>query len=148
MTDRTDTNLDSCLAYTAADLSRTDTKAGNVLALDGLLVAALSLSGTDLGGLSLVLAVAGAVALIGSVVLALLVIRPHLAGGGAADRASYVFFARASPDAVAEALAEDRRPAQLKALSAIAHRKMRRLAHACNATLIAVVAVAAAILAR
>lgn len=148
MTDRTDRNLDTAIAHTAADLARTDTKAGLLLTLDGLLVAALSLSDTDMRGLSLVFAVVGAVALVGSVILALLVIRPRLNGQGVDDRASYGYFAEASPAAIAEALAADRRPAHLAALSTIALQKMRRLRLSGDITLIAVIAIAAAILTR
>ncbi|MYX75079.1 Pycsar system effector family protein [Streptomyces sp. SID3915] len=147
-TDRTSTNLDTAIAYAAADLTRTDTKAGLILTLDGLLVAALSLSGTDLDGLALVLAVAGAVALIGSVVLALLVIRPRLNGRGLDDKSSYAYYAEADPAAITEALATDRRPARLTALSRIALRKMRLLKVAGDTTLAAVILIAAAILTR
>ncbi|MFJ9188960.1 Pycsar system effector family protein [Streptomyces anulatus] len=147
-TDRTSTNLDTAIAYAAADLTRTDTKAGLLLTLDGLLVAALSLSGTDLDGLALVLAVVGAVALIGSVVLALLVIRPRLGGRGLDDRSSYAYYADADPAAITEALAADRRPARLTALSRIALRKMRLLKVAGDTTLAAVILIAAAILTR
>lgn len=147
-TDRTSTNLDSAIAYAAADLTRTDTKAGLLLTLDGLLVAALSLTGTDLTGLSLGLGVVGAVALVGSVVLALLVIRPRITGRGLQDRASYTYFATADPAAITEALAEDRRTARLQTLSRLALRKMRLLQLAGDTTLVAVVAIAAAALTR
>lgn len=148
MTDRTDTNLDEALVHTVADLTRTDTKAGLLLTLDGLLVAALSFLGTGLHGLALILAIAGAVALVGGVVLALLVIRPRLADKGTTDRASYVYFADADPAAIAAALADDRRPARLQALSRTALRKMRVLVWAGDTTLAAVIAIAAAILTR
>ncbi|MFE7485479.1 Pycsar system effector family protein [Streptomyces sp. NPDC057552] len=148
MTDRTDRNLDSAIAYAAADLTRTDTKAGLLLTLDGLLVAALSLSGTDLTGPSLALGVAGALALIGSVVLALLVIRPRLTGRGLDDRSSYAYYANADPAAITQALAADRRPARLTALSRIALRKMKLLRVAGDTTLAAVILIAASILTR
>lgn len=146
--DRTDANLDIAIAYAASDLARTDTKAGLLLTLDGLLVAALSLSGTDLTGLSLGLAVAGAIALIGSVVLALLVIRPRLNGRSLDDRSSYGYYATAAPDEITTALAEDRRPGRLTVLSRIALRKMRLLILAGDTTLAAVILIAAAILTR
>ncbi|MFJ2110609.1 Pycsar system effector family protein [Streptomyces sp. NPDC087850] len=148
MTDRTDTNINEAITYAASDLARTDTKAGLLLTLDGLLVAALGLTGTDLHGLALILAIIGAVALIASVVLALLVLRPRIAGGRINDRASYAYYATAKPDAIAQALAEDRRPARLIALSTIALRKMRLLIWAGDTTLAAVIAIAAAILTR
>lgn len=147
-TDRTSSNLDTAISYAAADLARTDTKAGLLLTLDGLLVAALSLSGTDLDGLPLVLAVVGAVALIASVVLALLVIRPRLNGRSLDDRSSYGYYAVADPSEITAALAEDRRPGRLTVLSRIALRKMRLLILAGDTTLAAVVLIAAAILTR
>ncbi|MFJ1647998.1 Pycsar system effector family protein [Streptomyces sp. NPDC088258] len=148
MTNRTNTNINDAIAYAASDLSRTDTKAGLLLTLDGLLVAALGLTGTNLHDLSLILAIIGAVALIGGVVLALLVIRPRIAGGRINDRASYAFYATAEPGAIAEALADDRRPARLAALSTLTLRKMKLLALAGDTTLVAVVAIAAAVLTR
>jgi len=147
-TDRTSTNLDAAIAYAATDLGRTDTKAGLLLTLDGLLVAALSFLGTKLHGLALVLAIAGAVALVTGVVLALLVIRPRMGGTNYQDRASYTYYAEADPGAIAASLADDRRPARLQVLSRIALRKMRMLRIAGDTTLVAVVAIAAAILTR
>ncbi|NEE30199.1 hypothetical protein G3M53_32710 [Streptomyces sp. SID7982] len=145
---RTSTNLDATLSYAGADLARTDTKAGLLLTLDGLLVAALSLSGTDMTGLSLVLAVIGAVALISSVVLALLVIRPRLSSRDLEDRSSYGYYATAEPAQITEALAEDRRLSRLTVLSRIALRKMRLLILAGDTALAAVILIAAAILTR
>lgn len=146
--DRTDANLNEALAHTTGEIARTDTKSGLLLTLDGLLVAALGLTGTDLHGLALVLAVVGAVALVGSVVLALLVIRPRLAGGGIDDRASFAFYADAADDAITAALSDDRRRTRLKALSRLARRKMRLLIVAGDAALAALVLIAAAILTR
>ncbi|MFF9345339.1 Pycsar system effector family protein [Streptomyces sp. NPDC014773] len=146
-TDRTSAALDATLAYTAADLTRTDTKAGLLLTLDGLLVAALSLAGTDLTGLALVLAVVGALALIASVVLALLVIRPRLARG-CEDQGGYIYLAGADAAAITQALAADHRVTRLQALARIALAKMKVLRVAGDATLVAVVAIAAAILTR
>ncbi|MGW4855342.1 Pycsar system effector family protein [Streptomyces sp. NPDC004288] len=145
--DHTSTNLTASLAYTAAELTRTDTKAGLLLTLDGLLVAALSLAGTDLTGFALVLAVLGALALVASVVLALLVIRPRLRHGHQ-DRTGYIYLAAADPAAITQALAGDHRVTQLQALARIALAKMRLLRVAGDTALVAVVAVAAALLAR
>jgi hypothetical protein len=147
-TDRASTTLDATIAYAATDLARTDQKAGAVLALDGLLVAALGLIGTDLTGLALALGVIGAVALVGSVVLALLVIRPRIKGRNLQDRASYVYYATADQAAITEALAEDRRIARLQSLSRLALRKMRLLQACGDTTLVAVVAIAAVALTR
>ncbi|MFJ5099398.1 Pycsar system effector family protein, partial [Streptomyces sp. NPDC088557] len=139
--------LDATLAFTVSDLGRTDTKAGLLLTLDGLLVAALSLAGTDLAGLSLVLAVTGAVALVVGVVLALLVIRPRLSRSHA-DPSGYIALAAATPAAITEALTADHRAFRLQALARIALAKMRLLSLAGDVTLVAVVAVAAALLTR
>ncbi|MET9533525.1 Pycsar system effector family protein [Streptomyces sp. NPDC006649] len=148
--DRTDTNLDAALAHTVSEISRTDTKAGLLLTLDGLLVAALSFLGTHVHGLALVLAVLGAVALVGAVVLALLVIRPRLAAPGqtVSDRGHFGYYATADPAEIAETLSEDRRPVRLQALSRIALRKMLQLRRSGDASLLAVVTIAAAILTR
>ncbi|MFJ5288605.1 Pycsar system effector family protein [Streptomyces sp. NPDC088348] len=148
-TDRTDINLDAALTHTVSEISRTDTKAGLLLTLDGLLVAALSFLGTHVHGLALVLAVLGAVALVGAVVLALLVIRPRLAAPGqVSDRGHFGFYATAEPDEIAQTLTEDRRPVRLQALSRIALRKMIQLRRSGDASLLAVVTIAAAILTR
>lgn len=148
--DRTDTNIDAALAHTVSEISRTDTKAGLLLTLDGLLVAALGLTGTDLHGPALALAIVGALGLAGSVVLALLVIRPRLAAPGqtVSDRAHFGFYAAADPAEIAEALTGDRRLARLQALSRIALRKMLQLRRSGDASLIAVITIAAAILTR
>ncbi|MEU2674195.1 Pycsar system effector family protein [Streptomyces sp. NPDC007164] len=148
--DRTDTNLDSALTHTVSEISRTDTKAGLLLTLDGLLVAALSFLGTDIDGLALVLAVVGSVALVGGVVLALLVIRPRLAAPGqiVSDRAHFGFYATAELAEIADALTGDRRLARLQALSRIALRKMAQLRRSGDASLVAVMAIGAAILTR
>ncbi|WP_327335114.1 Pycsar system effector family protein [Streptomyces anulatus] len=142
------TNIDTAITYAGSDLARTDTKAGLLLTLDGLLVAALSLSGTHLNGLSVILAAAGTLALISSVILSLLVIRPRLTGRDLTDRSSYTYYANAAPAEIAQALTEDRRPARLTALSRIALRKMRLLQIAGDTTLAAVILIAAAILTR
>ncbi|MFD4392596.1 Pycsar system effector family protein [Streptomyces sp. NPDC058495] len=145
--DRTSAVLDAALAHTTAEIGRTDTKAGLLLTLDGLLVAGLSLAGTDLAGLSLVLAVLAATALVGSVVLALLVIRPRLARGSE-DRTGFIYLAAADPAAVTEALAADHRVVQLQALARIALAKMKLLRLAGDVSLVAVAVTAAAILTR
>lgn len=147
--DRTETNLDAALAHTSSEISRTDTKAGLLLTLDGLLVAALSLLGSRVGGVALVLALVGALALVAAVVLALMVIRPRLAApGGVNDRSSFAYWASATADEITAGMREDRRPTRVQVLSRIALRKMRVLQLAGDASLIAVIAIAAAILTR
>lgn len=148
--DRTDTNLDNALAHTVSEISRCDTKAGLLLTLDGLLVAALSLLGgaDDIEGMALVLTAAAAAALVLAVLLAVLVIRPRLTGRGQVDRASFLYFATAPDDEITAGLREDRRPIRLKVLSRLALRKMRVLQMAGDTSLAALLLLAAAILAR
>jgi len=149
MADQFEASLTAGLAHTVQDIARTDAKAGVLLTLDGLLVAALSLLGTDARGVSLGLAVAGAIALIASVVLALLVVRPRLNPAGGPDRASFVHWAsEVSDEEIEEGLREDRRLPRLRTLSRIAMRKMRVLRLSGDAALAAVVLIAAAILTR
>jgi hypothetical protein len=143
-----DKNLDAGLSHTVSEITRTDGKAGLLLTLDGLLVASLSLLGHGIRGLSLALAVTGAVALVTGVILALMVVRPRLAGGGRMDRSSFLWWATADPEDVDTALGEDLRRSRIQALSRIALRKMRWLRYSGDASLIAVLALAAAMLTR
>ncbi|MFE6743900.1 Pycsar system effector family protein [Streptomyces tubercidicus] len=123
--DCTDQAWAEALTTVKSEITKADTKSGHILTLDGLLVAALSLMSKQSTGVALVLAAAGAAALAVSVLLALLVIRPRLgAPGGTHDRASFVYWATASPDEIATGMQEDRRNARLKVLSKIALRKM------------------------
>jgi hypothetical protein len=147
-TDRTETNLDNAVAQTAAEIARTDSKAGLLLTLDGLLVASLSLLGTDIHGPALALAVTGASALVAAVILALLVIRPRFGVKGADDRGSFHYWATASADEITAGMREDRRLLRVQVLSRIALCKMRRLRWSGDASLLAVVALAAAMLTR
>lgn len=146
--DRTDINLTEAITHTQGEISRTDTKAGLLLTLDGLLVAALGLLGTSINGPCLALALAGAAAVVASVVLSVIVVRPQLRLSGRPDRSSWVQWAQASQDDIRSGLAEDRRLERLAALSALVLRKMRVLQLACDASVLAVALVAAAILAR
>ncbi|MEU2086784.1 Pycsar system effector family protein [Streptomyces albus] len=146
-TSRTDANLDSALQHATTEIGRTDSKAAALLTLDGLLVAALSLLDGGLGTVSLVLAVIGGVALAAGVLGALLVVRPRLPRGEA-DRCNFAYFAQADAQTLQEGLAEDRRLPRLQALSALALRKMRALRIAGDATAVAVVTIAAAVLAK
>ncbi|MFE7111131.1 Pycsar system effector family protein [Streptomyces sp. NPDC057575] len=129
-------------------MARTDTKAGHILTLDGLLVAALGLTGTDLHGTALALAATGAVALIGSIVLAMLVIRPRLKSQDLNDRATYMYYAKADPSEIEASLSADQRLAHLKALGRLTDSEMRMQRLAGDTSLVAVAAIAAAILTR
>jgi hypothetical protein len=144
---RTDTNLDRAIDHTAGEISRTDNKAGLLLALDGVLVAAAATLGQHLPTAALIAAGVGVVALVAAVVLGLLVVRPRLGTPNGNDRSSFVYWATcATDDDLAASLAEDRRLTRVRVLSWIAMRKMRFLQHATVATLVAVVALAAAAL--
>lgn len=144
----TDKHLDAALAHTVSEITRTDTKAGLILTLDGLLVAALSFLGTDIEGVALVLAVVAMVTVVASVLLAVTVIRPRLTGRGLADKGSFVYWAEATTEEITESLITDRRLTRVQVLSRIAIRKMRFLSHASTTSMVGVVAVAAAILTR
>jgi hypothetical protein len=145
--DRTEQNLNEALARLAGEITKADTKAGLIMTLDGLLVAALSLMGKGGSGVALVAEAVGALALAVSVLLALLVIRPRLGAPGCADdRASFVFWSRASAEEIAEGMREDRRQASVRVLSRIAIRKMTVQRAAGDAAFVATVAIAAAAL--
>ncbi|MFJ9214445.1 Pycsar system effector family protein [Streptomyces sp. NPDC102264] len=141
-------NLDDAVSHTTAEITRTDTKAGQIITLDGLLVAALSFLGTKLDGVALGAALIGALALVTSVVMALTVIRPRFFCKGRTDRASFVFWATADLADIEAGMTEDRRLARVQVLSRITLRKMRFIQLAGDASLIAVIAIAAAILTR
>ncbi|GAA0707176.1 DUF5706 domain-containing protein [Streptomyces malaysiensis subsp. malaysiensis] len=142
---RTETNVDRALSDTAAEIGRTDNKASLLLALDGVLVAAAAALGGDLPVAALASAGVGIVSLITAVTLGLLVVRPRFAApGGTHDGSSFVYWATADDAAIAQAMTEDRRITRLRVLSAITLRKMRYLRWAVDATLAAVVALAAA----
>jgi hypothetical protein len=145
--DRTDANLTAAIDHTAGEISRTDTKASLLLALDGVLVAAVATLGANVPAAALVLVAVGTVALVVAVVLGLLVVRPRLAApNGVNDRSSFVHWATATEDDIAAGMTEDRRVARVRVLSAIALRKMTFLRWTTDATAVAVVALAAAAL--
>jgi hypothetical protein len=144
--DRIDEALTRAIDHTAGEISRTDNKAGLLLALDGVLVAAVATLGSNLPIAALILAGLGVVALVAAVVLGLLVVRPRLGTPNGNDRGSFVHWAACTDAEVVESLADDRRVTRVRVLSWIALRKMRFLQHATTATLIAVVSLAAAAL--
>ncbi|MFD3622580.1 Pycsar system effector family protein [Streptomyces sp. NPDC058676] len=146
-TDRTDENLNRAIDHTASEIARTDSKAGLLLTLDGVLVAGLGLLGKDLPVAALVASGVGVVALVAAVVLGLMVVRPRFGSpNGVQDKGSFVYWADCTDDEVAASLAEDRRIARVRVLSGIARRKMRFLQRSSDASLVAVVALAAAAL--
>jgi Pycsar effector protein len=140
---RTDTNLTDALTAVAGEISRTDTKASLLLALDGVLVAAVATLGSNLPAVGLALAAVGVVALVAATVLGILVVRPRLGGH---DRSSFPYWATCPVEEIEAGMAKDRRSLRIKVLSGIAMAKMRALQRAADCTLIAVVALAAAAL--
>lgn len=142
-----DANLVAAIDQTLSELGRTDSKAGVLLTLDGLLVAALGLLGS-VTGVTLALVAVSAVALVVSVVLALLAIRPRLGSPGVQDRAGFAYWATATQDEIQAGMQEDRRLARVQVLSRVVLWKMTRLRLAGDASLIAVAALAAALITR
>lgn len=143
--DRLDANLSAALDHTVQEIGRTDTKAGVLLGLHSVLVAALALLGHQIPAPALVFAIVASLALVTAVVLALLVVRPRLgAPNGTNDRSSFVYWATATPEDISAAMTEDRRALRVSALSSIALRKMQVLRHSANATAVAVIALAVA----
>ncbi|GHH95700.1 Pycsar system effector family protein [Streptomyces capillispiralis] len=142
-----DANLVAAIDQTLSELGRTDSKAGVLLTLDGLLVAALGLLGS-VTGVTLALVAVSAVALVVSVVLALLAIRPRLGSPGVQDRAGFAYWATATQDEIQAGMQEDRRLARVQVLSRVVLWKMTRLRLAGDASLVAVAALAAALITR
>ncbi|MFL4497378.1 Pycsar system effector family protein [Streptomyces sp. VTCC 41912] len=143
----TEQNWANVLSDLKNEIGRADSKSGNILTLDGLLVAALGLMGRNTGGAALVAEVAGILALTASVLLALLVIRPRLAApGGTTDRISFVHLATATPEEITAAMRQDRRTTTAQTLSRIALRKMKIQRWAGDAAFAAAAAIGAAII--
>ena len=149
----TTTNAATAITTVSGEIARTDTKAGLLLTLNGLLVAALSLqdSPADSGTLALILTIISAAAVATSVGLAVHVIRPRLGTPGRATDPSFVTWSSSSYDQVTESLTGDPRVTQItriQILSRIAMRKMKSLRLASDFALVAMVATAAALIAH
>lgn len=139
----TSERLNAALVRVLAEVTRTDTKASVVLALNGVLLAAVTATAPRLSGPAALLAVGAAAAMLVSAVLAVLVMRPRISVGSA--RNSFPAFA-ALPhgSAVLAALTEDTRAADLHHMSGIVVAKMRWLRHAATVSVAAVALTAAA----
>jgi len=145
--EHTERNLSDGLAHITGEITKADTKSGQILTLDGLLVAALSLMGKSGSAAALIAEAVGVLALTVSVLLALLVIRPRLrAPGGNHDRASFIYWATATQEEIKEGMREDRRLARVQVLSRITVRKMLIQRLAGDAAFVATVAIAVAAL--
>ncbi|MFJ7912635.1 Pycsar system effector family protein [Kitasatospora sp. NPDC096204] len=143
--DRTERNLDEGLNHVISEIARTDSKAGLLLALDGVLAAAVAiLAQAQDVSLPVITPVAGL--LLAATLLAVLVVRPHILGGDRSDRAFYARWAACSPTELRAELITDRRLDRLRVLSALCHRKMILLRWASDLTIAALTALAAAAL--
>ncbi|MEU5157798.1 MULTISPECIES: Pycsar system effector family protein [Actinomycetes] len=145
--EHTERNWTDALANVGGEITKADSKAGSILTLDGLLVAALGLMNRDVNGATLALEAIGAVALAASVLLALLVIRPRLATPGTSgthDGASFIAWKNATPEQIEAAMHEDRRATRVQTASRIAYRKMRVQRWAGDCAFIATAAIAVA----
>ncbi|MFJ5927596.1 Pycsar system effector family protein [Kitasatospora sp. NPDC092948] len=139
----TDQALDREITAVANEIARTDSKASLLLALDGVLVAAVATLGKA-PAYALALAAIGTAAMVTASVLAVLVVKPRL------DPTRCDGFSRwavcPNPDQLLQALAHDIRPYRLYKLSVLCERKMRHLIWAARLNVVAVVTVAAAVL--
>ncbi|GAB2606823.1 hypothetical protein GCM10027168_44580 [Streptomyces capparidis] len=148
-TDRTDAALDQALVSVTSELGRTDQKAGLLLALDGGLLAVFAALRSNTGGAAALdlpaparaTAALGAAALVASVVLLLISVRPRLAGR---HRTGLVHWADLEPEQLATALRRDHRPEQITVLSRLARSKFELLRQAIDLSLAAVLLLTAA----
>ncbi|MFI9788511.1 NUDIX domain-containing protein [Kitasatospora sp. NPDC051984] len=140
--DRTEQNLTEALAHVIGDVARTDSKAGLLLGLDGVLAAAVAILAQAKGAQPLAIAPVVAI-LLAATVLAVLVVRPRIAPH---DRSSYAHWATCTRPQLRAELVPDRRLDRLSVLSALCHRKMLLLRWSADITILALAALAAAAL--
>ncbi|MFJ5122943.1 Pycsar system effector family protein [Kitasatospora sp. NPDC088548] len=140
-----DQALDREISATHADIARTDSKAGLVLTIDGVLVAAVAALGKA-PAYAVVPAAIGTVSMIAAAVLAVLVVKPRLDSARTNGFSRWAGDWATDPEQILLALAEDVRPHRLHALSVLCERKMRLLIWACRLSVVAVVTVATAAL--
>ncbi|MET8624677.1 Pycsar system effector family protein [Kitasatospora sp. NPDC004669] len=122
--------------------ARTDSKAGLLLGLDGVLTAAVAIL-AQANGASLPVITPAAAILLAATLLAVLVVRPRITPH---DRSSYAHWADCTPTKLRAELIPDRRMDRLRVLSALCHRKMLLLRWASDTTIAALVALSAAAL--
>ncbi|MFJ7280274.1 Pycsar system effector family protein [Kitasatospora sp. NPDC098663] len=140
--DRVEENTVEALAHVIGEVARTDSKAGLLLGLDGVLTAAVAILAQALGASLLVITPAAAL-LLAATLLAVLVVRPRINNR---DRSSYAHWATRDLTELRAELIPDRRLDRLRVLSGLCHRKMRLLRYASDFTVAALVALAAAAL--
>ncbi|MGW5818037.1 Pycsar system effector family protein [Streptomyces noursei] len=142
--DLEDQNWAHAISSVHNEITKADSKAGAILTLDGLLVAALGLMGRATNGPVLAIEAIGAVTLTASVLLALTVIRPRLgAPGGGHDGASFITWKTAKLDQIEACMREDRRALRVQTASRIVDRKMRYQRWAGDCAFLATCAIAA-----
>ncbi|MFC9431496.1 Pycsar system effector family protein [Streptomyces sp. NPDC056987] len=139
-----DTQLDAQIAQIVAEIARTDTKGGTLLAALALPLAILvdKVPGGHLTTVGTILVSVGTIGLIGAVLLVLLVILPRISG---APRGSYLYWAHCTPEQLVEDLRSSHRAEQIIRLSKIATTKYTLLRRAIFLTAGAFIALAAAI---
>ncbi|MFP3990987.1 Pycsar system effector family protein [Streptomyces sp. E11-3] len=132
-----DERLARAYAEVAAEIGRTDAKAGAMLTALGIPLAVLvaAIPGRDFSARVTVLAAISAAGLVAAMLLVLLVLRPHI---GQATRGSFLNWADCTPDEVLEDLAPDIRLQQLLVRSQIARQKFTTLRLAVHITIGAV----------
>ncbi|MFJ4799161.1 Pycsar system effector family protein [Kitasatospora purpeofusca] len=140
--DRTEQNIGEALAHVIGEVARTDSKAGLLLGLDGVLAAAVAILAQAQGASLPVITPAAGILLVATL-LAVLVVRPRITSR---DRSSYAHWAACSPTELRAELVPDRRLDRLRVLSALCHRKMFLLRWASDLTIAALAALAAAAL--
>ncbi|MFP8945219.1 Pycsar system effector family protein [Streptomyces fenghuangensis] len=138
-----DRALDQAVTGLENQLARCDTKASLLLALTGALLAGTLSAAPDLHPPTAA-RIAGALALAAlatATVLLLCAVRPHTGG---TDRASWPHWAHLTPTQIRHQLADDRRPHQIRVLSALAARKYTRIRWAVDCILTGLAHLAAA----
>lgn len=141
----TDRNLDAACTTVSGEIARTDSKASLLLAFDGAVLAGLaSVADKDLPLFTQAVGGLAALALAAAAVLLLLVVRPCLTVPGRVAAGTFPQWARMEETVLQELMAEDTRPARIKALSILAVRKYQRLARAVDVILTALILLAVA----
>ena len=144
-----DQNLEAAVTAVREEIGRTDSKASLLLAFDGAGLAGLaSVADAQLPAAAMVLGGLSATGLALAAALLLLVVRPHLTGlDGTPAAGTFTHWAALDDDAaILAAMSDDHRVTRVRALSALAVRKYRRLRWAVDVSLgsLALLAIAAA----
>ncbi|WP_424864027.1 Pycsar system effector family protein [Streptomyces sp. MMS24-I29] len=132
-----DRGLDTACTTVISETARTDSKASLLLAFDGAVLAGLAtLADKNLPLPAQIAGGAAVLALVAAAVLLLLVVRPHL-GGTTPAPGSFPHWAQLDADTIRASMEQDTRADRIKALSAIAVRKYKRLGRAVDTILTA-----------